>query len=53
MLEIIMGEYVPDTLAYVLWESKLLEIFITNADLPVWSPLKLITTDWKGKNFFF
>ncbi|KAL6073261.1 hypothetical protein QOT17_004919 [Balamuthia mandrillaris] len=48
MIQIIVNDFVFDSLAYALFETGMLSFNLTNADLPSWLPIKFNTNIFKS-----
>eukprot|EP00771_Trimastix_marina_P001581 gnl/Trimastix_PCT/2662.p1 GENE.gnl/Trimastix_PCT/2662~~gnl/Trimastix_PCT/2662.p1 ORF type:complete len:499 (+),score=133.02 gnl/Trimastix_PCT/2662:118-1497(+) len=46
MLQIAVNQYLPDSGLHALFHSGLLDVYVTDKDLPAWSPLRLNTSSW-------
>jgi hypothetical protein len=48
MIQVIVGEYVPNTGAYAMWTTGTLSLLITQDMIPRDSPIQLNTSSWGG-----
>jgi hypothetical protein len=48
MLQVFVGDYVPNTASYVFWKAGKMQAELQDKDLPSWSPIRLNTSSWQG-----